>query len=322
MRHFDFPVLAATRAVRFGERLLIAALLIVVVLFATSGRAAAQTQRSFASPELAVEALLQAVQAQDAAALVAVLGPAREWLFSGDRVADRAAAKRFADRYKAKHRIAAEGDKATLLLDEDDYPFAFPLVRTGSEWRFDTDAGKETLLARRIGGNELSAIEVLRAIVDAQIDYASADRNGNGVLEYARKFQSTPGKRDGLYWKAKAGEPESPLGPLISHASAQGYTKAKEGPTPYHGYLFRLLDGQGKPGSADAIDYVVRGRAIGGFAVVAYPAKYGNTGIMTFVVNHDGVVHQADLGPQTGAIAAKMRRMELGSAWTKVEAKK
>jgi hypothetical protein len=304
-----------------GERLLLAALLIVA-LFATSGRAAAQTQRSFATTELAVEALLQAVQAQDAAALLAVLGPAREWLFSGDRVADRAAAKRFVDAYKVKHRIAAEGDQATLLFGEDDYPFAFPLARSGGVWRFDTDAGKETLLARRIGGNELAAIEVLLAIVDAQIDYASADRDSNGVLEYARKFESSPGKRDGLYWKAKAGEPESPLGPLLAHASAQGYTKAKEGPTPYHGYLFRLLDGQGKPGSADAIDYVVRGRTIGGFAVVAYPAKYGNTGIMTFVVNHEGVVRQADLGPQTAAIAAKMRRMELGPAWTKVELKK
>ncbi|MDH4180761.1 MAG: DUF2950 domain-containing protein [Betaproteobacteria bacterium] len=321
MRTHDNQAPGAASFARAGGRLLTATLL-AFALLAFSGGAAAQTQRSFATPDLAVEALLQAVQAQDAAALVAVLGPAREWLFTGDRVADRAMTKSFADAYKAKHRIAAEGDKATLLIGADDYPFAFPLVRTGSEWRFDTEAGKDTLLARRIGGNELAAIEVLRAIVDAQIEYASADRNGNGVLEYARKFESSPGKRDGLYWKAKAGEPESPLGPLLAHASAQGYTKAKQGPTPYHGYLFRLLDGQGKPGAPDAVDYVVRGRTIGGFAAVAYPAKYGNTGIMTFVVNHDGVVHQADLGPKTAAIAGKTKRMVLGPAWTRVDAKK
>ena len=321
MRTLDIQVPDAAKVARIGARLLIAALL-CFALFAPAGPAAAQTQRSFASPEQAVDALLQAVHAQDAAALVAVLGPAREWLFTGDRVADRAMTKRFADSYKAKHRIAAEGDKATLLIGADDYPFAFPLVRNGSEWRFDTDAGKDTLLARRIGGNELAAIEVLRAIVDAQLEYASVDRNGNGVLEYARRIDSSPGKRDGLYWKAKAGEPESPLGPLLAHASAQGYTKSKEGPTPYHGYLFRLLDGQGKPGAPDAIDYVVRGRTIGGFAVVAYPAKYGNTGIMTFVVNHEGTVYQADLGPTTTAIAGKTKRMVLGPAWTKVEAKK
>lgn len=320
MRKVNIRVPAAGIARAAGR--FVTAALFAVALFAPAGAASAQTQRSFATPELAVEALLQAVQAQDAAALVAVLGPARAWLFTGDRVADRAAAKRFADAYKAKHRILTEGDKGSLLIGEDDFPFAFPLVRNGDAWRFDTDAGKETLLARRIGGNELAAIQVLRAIVDAQVEYASADRNGNGVLEYARKFASSPGKRDGLYWKAKAGEPESPLGPLLAHASAQGYTKAKEGPTPYHGYLFRLLDGQGKPGAPDAVDYVVRGRTIGGFAVVAYPAKYGNTGIMTFVVNHDDVVYQADLGPNTAAIAGKTKRMVLGPAWTRVDEKK
>lgn len=302
----------------------IARVIVLVMLFAAPGLTSAQTQRTFATPDQAVEALVQALQAQDRAALLAVLGPAREWIFSGDRVADRSTAEQFVAAYRAKHRIAQEGERAMLLLGADEYPFAFPLARNGALWRFDTDAGKEELLARRIGRNELSAIEVLRAIVDAQLEYASADRNGNGVLEYARKFASTPGTRDGLYWKAKEGEPQSPLGPLVAHAASQGYAKAKEkeGPTPYHGYLFRMLDGQGKAGAADAIDYVVRGRAIGGFAVVAYPVKYGNTGIMTFVVSHDGVVHQADLGPKTAATAGAMKRMELGSGWTKVEPRK
>lgn len=315
-----FPRLVRARVA--GERLILLAVLILMVLLATSGQAAASSQRAFATPQEAVDALMQAVQAQDASALIGVLGPAREWLFTADRVADRARAKQFADTYRSKHRIAQEGERATLLIGDDDYPFAFPLVRQGAQWRFDTEAGKETLLARRIGENELSAIQVLRAIVDAQMEYASADRNGDGVVEYAQKFESTRGKRDGLFWRVKDGEPPSPLGPLLARAADEGYKKADKGPTPYHGYQFRMLKGLGKRGTPQAVDFVVRGRAIGGFAVVAYPARYANTGIMTFVVSHDGVIHQADLGPNTATIGAKMQRLELGPSWTKVEAGK
>lgn len=306
---------------RAGEKLVLLIVLVALVLLATSGRALAESQREFATPQEGVDALLAAVQAQDAAALLAVLGPARSWIFSGDRVADRAMWKRFAEVYKAKHRIDTEGDTATLLIGEDDYPFAFPLVRSGGAWRFDTAAGREQLLARRIGENELSAIQVLRAIVDAQREYASADRNGDGVVEYATRFLSTRGKRDGLYWSVKEGEPPSPLGPLIARAAGEGYRKAEEGPTPYHGYQFRMLKGKGKAGAADGVDFVVRGRAIGGFAVVAYPARYGNTGIMSFVVGDDGRVFEADLGPKSAEIGGRMQRMVLGPQWSEVAVK-
>ena len=204
--------------------------------------------------------------------------PAEGWLFSGDRNADRAAVERFVARYRAKHAIVVDGDRATLTIGEDDFPFAFPLVRSGALWRFDTEAGKEELLARRIGENELSAIKVLQAIADAQREYATVDRNRNGILEYATRIDSSPGKKDGLFWRVKDGEAPSPLGPLLARASAEGYTKDKQAPTPYHGYYFRLLPGQAASAKSGALDYTIRGRTIGGFAAVAYPANYGNTG--------------------------------------------
>jgi hypothetical protein len=312
---------ASTRML--GEKLVLLVVLVVVVLLATSGRAVA-AQPDFASPEEAVAALVTALDGKSREPVAAILGATGEWMSSGDRVADRRTVASFLERYRAKHAITLDSDRATLVVGEDDFPFAFPLVRTGARWRFDADAGKDEMLARRIGANELTAIQVLRAIVDAQLEYASVDRNGDGVVEYAKKFRSTPGKRDGLYWKAKAGEPESPLGPLLAQASAEGYgqDKSKSGVTPYHGYVFRMLDGQGKPGAPDAIDYVVRSHKIGGFAVLAYPAKYGNTGIMTFAVTHDGVVVETDLGPQTAALGGKMKRLELGPSWHKVAASK
>jgi len=176
------------------------------------------------------------------------------------------------------------------------------------------------MLARRIGRNELDVIDVMLAIVDAQREYASADRDRNGALEYARKFASSAGKQDGLYWPTKAGEPQSPLGPLVVRATGEGYAKQK-GPTPYHGYHFRMLKGQGPGASGGALDYVVRGRMIGGFAAIAYPAKYGSSGVMTFIVNHDGVVYQKDLGPQTATRAAAITKFDPGQGWTAVPAK-
>ncbi len=317
MRHESGRSIAFVRTL--GERLILLIVLVALMLLATGAHAS--SQRTFASPQEAVDALVQAVQSQDPAAVLAVIGPAQPWLFSGDRVADRARGKRFVEVYKAKHSIAVDGDTATLLVGTDDYPFAFPLVRNGTLWRFDTEAGKDQLLARRIGENELHAIQTLRAIVDAQLEYASQDRNGDGVVEYARTFGSRPGKHDGLYWPVKEGEPPSPLGSLLARASAEGYKKAKDGPTPYHGYLYRMLEGLGRTGAPDAVDFVVKGRAIGGFAVVAYPAKYGNTGIMTFAVTHQGEVYEADLGPQSGTVGAAMQRLELGPAWKKVPAR-
>ena len=291
------------------------------VLAASGALAATPAQKSFATPDDAASALVKAVKARDRNAMLAALGNTSEWLSSGDANADRAAAARFVADYDQKHTIALDGDKATLTIGNEDFPFAFPLVKSGDKWRFDTAAGKEQLLARRIGGNELSVIKVLQAIVDAEQEYASEDRVGDGVLAYAQRILSRPGKRDGLYWPAKAGEPQSPLGVLVAQATDQGYKQGEKTPTPYHGYYYRMLKGQGKNAGSGAFDYVVRGRGIAGYAVVAYPAKYGNSGIMSFIVNQDGKIYQADLGPETKAKAEALQRFDPGKGWTVVDAK-
>ena len=300
--------------------LCLAPLLLAIGFVSVAG--AAETQRSFASPDEAASALVQVVRAHDKPKVTAIIGPgADQWMSSGDAVADRAAGEGFVAAYDQKHAIVPDGDaRAKLTIGADDWPFAFPLVKVDGRWRFDTAAGKDEMLARRIGRNELDVIDVMLAIVDAQREYASADRDRNGALEYARKFASSAGKQDGLYWPTKAGEPQSPLGPLVVRATGEGYAKQK-GPTPYHGYHFRMLKGQGPGASGGALDYVVRGRMIGGFAAIAYPAKYGSSGVMTFIVNHDGVVYQKDLGPQTATRAAAITKFDPGQGWTAVPAK-
>jgi hypothetical protein len=284
--------------------------------------AAANAQRTFDTPEAAAEALVKAAKARDRVAVRAILG-ADAAIYSGDAVDDRSAAERFIARYAEKHAIAKEGDaRATLNVGADETPFAYPLAKTPAGWRFDTAAGNDEVLARRIGANELAAINVMLAIVDAQQEYASADRDKSGLRTYAAKFASTPGRKDGLYWKAKPGEPLSPLGPLVTQASGEGYGKEKEkgaGPAPYHGYHFRLLKSQGPAASGGAFDYVVKGRMIGGFAAIAWPARYGNSGVMTFIVNHDGVVYERDLGPDTAKLAAAIRRFDPAAGWSAVK---
>jgi hypothetical protein len=281
---------------------------------------AAATQRDFATPEEAAQALVQAAKAHDRTATLALLGKdAASWISSGDPAADRAAVARFVAAYDARHRVVRDDGKATLTLGGDDFPFAFPIVRSGQRWHFDTVAGKTEMLARRIGENELSAIKVLQAIVDAQHDYASADRNGDGVLTYAQKFASSPGMHDGLYWPVEAGQAPSPLGELLARASREGFQASAGRPTPYHGYYYRLLERQGRHAPGGALDYVVGGRAIGGFAVLAYPARYGNSGIMSFIVNQDGKIHQRDLGPDTQAKALQMQEYDPDPGWTPVD---
>ena len=288
---------------------------LLVALLPSWALAADQT---YATPEEAVAALAAAVAAHDKKQIQAVLGTSDQSIESGDPVADKAAAERFSASYAEKHALSIEGDTAKLTLGKDDFPFAFPLVKKGDRWRFDTTAGRNELLARRIGQNELSAINVLEAIADAQRDYASEDRDGDGVLAYARKFMSSPGKHDGLYWPTKEGEAPSPLGPLVVQAAGEGYRASKAGPAAYHGYHYRMLKGQAQTADAPAFDYVVRGRAIGGFGVVAYPAKYGSSGIMTFIVNHDGKVYEADLGPKTTERATAMQRFDPAKGWSPV----
>jgi hypothetical protein len=294
--------------------------LLLTLCVASQAYAAASSQKTFATPEEAADALVRAVKGHDRAATLAVLGDAGDWISSGDAAADRSTTERFVTEYDVKHSIVREGDRATLTIGAEDFPFAFPLVRSGEHWRFDTASGKIELLWRRVGANELGAIKVLQAIVDAERDYASEDRNGDGVLAYAQKFASSPGKRDGLYWPANAGEPESPLGVLVAQAAGEGYKKA-EPRTPYHGYYYRMLKGQGRSAEAGAFDYVVRGRGIAGFGVVAYPAKYGNSGIMTFIVNQDGRIYQSDLGKETRTKAEAMQRFDPGKGWTTVDVK-
>lgn len=284
--------------------------------------APAMTQQSFATPEDAAKALVEAVRAKDSNAVLAVLGPkARRWLLSGDAVADRRAAERFLTNYERKHALSesAEG-RAFLLAGEDDWPFPAPLVKKPDGWVFDSAAGREELINRRVGANELSAIQTLLATVDAQREYAVNDLDGDGFNDYAQRFVSTPGKRDGLFWPVSADEPLSPLGPLVGLATREGYGKKSEGkPVPYHGYHFRMLSEQGKSAPGGAYSYLIKGKMIGGFAAIAYPAKYGVSGVMTFVVNHDATVYQKNLGKNTPATALKMRSFSPDASWTKAQ---
>jgi hypothetical protein len=270
-------------------------------------------QRTFASAEEAGKALAEAVRSADVAKLLAVVGPqAKSWLSSGDEVADRADWKRFLDAYDKKNSIAMQGDKAVLQCGDDEWPFPAPIVKKGSAWAFDANSGREEVINRRVGRNELDTIQVLLAVVDAQREYA---QQSDGA--YARHIRSTPGKKDGLYWATGPGEKESPLGPLAASASREGYKGEAAAPAAFHGYRYRIVTAQGKDAKGGAYDYVVNGRMIGGFAIVAWPASYGLSGVKSFVVNHDGVVFEKDLGPGTEAAAQKITRFNPDSTWQK-----
>jgi hypothetical protein len=266
-----------------------------------------------------VTGLVHAIRADDKKALLNILGPeATTLVSSGDPVADKNARARFVAEYDRAHRLVGGGGKLSLYIGADDFPFPIPLVPDGAVWRFDAAAGKEEILNRRIGKNELEAIQVCLGYVDAQREYHSEPRSADGVREYARRLASTPGRRDGLFWETKPGDKASPLGPLLARARAAGYRPGQGGkPTPYHGYYYRIVTAQG-PGAPDgAYDYVGHGRMIGGFALVAFPATYGVSGVMTFIVNHDGVVYQKDLGPNTATLAAALKQFDPGAGWTK-----
>jgi hypothetical protein len=276
----------------------------------------ADAQENFKTPDEAVSALIAAAKSADQKALTRLLGPgSAEIVSSGDAVADADARRRVIEAYDAKHKVTMEGaDKAVLILGAEDWPFPIPLVRKDGTWRFDTAAGRDEILYRRIGRNELSAIQACLAYVDAQHDYAEKDRAGSGAGIYAQRIVSRPGKKDGLYWPAVAGEDESPLGELVASATAEGY-RAGQQRVPYHGYYYKVLTRQGPKAPGGALDYVVRGKMIGGFALVAYPAEYGNSGIMTFLVNHQGVIFEKDLGPRTATIAAGMTAFDPDGTW-------
>ena len=277
-----------------------------------------QAQQSYPTPEDAAAALAAAVKSGQNSAIVKVLGKeAEDIVFSGDEVADADTRQRFTSMYDFRHLIKAERNKkATLMLGPDDFPFAIPLVNTKTGWEFDTDEGRIEVLYRRIGRNELDSIQTCLAFVDAENEYADKDR-GEGADVYAQRIVSTPGKKDGLFWRDDA-DP-SPLGALVAQASAEGY-KTGEGPAPYHGYYFRILKGQGPDAPGRAFSYVVKGKMIGGFALIAWPAEYGNSGVMTFLVNHVGTVYQKDLGKRTESIASRTTLFDPDQTWKKVDA--
>ncbi len=280
-------------------------------------------QKTFATPEEAARALAEAVRAEDVNALLAVVGPgARSWLASGDAVADRADWRKFLAAYDQKNRISQSADnRAVLLVGDSDWPFPAPLLRKGDGWVFDAAAGREEIINRRIGRNELDAIQTLLAIVDAQREYAVGDLDGNGWSDYAQRFVSSAGARDGLFWPVDADQQPSPLGPLVGAATREGYVRKAnaDAPSAYHGYRYRMLSAQGKDAAGGAFSYLVNGRMIGGFAVVAWPAKYDVSGIMTFIVNHDGTVYQKNLGKNTEATALKMSIFNPDPSWKKAE---
>ena len=283
-------------------------------------------QKTFKSPEEAVKSIIDATRSHDTKGMLAIFGPAgKEIISSGDEVADKAGRERFVKACEEMTKLEKETDKkVTLVVGNNEWPFPIPIVKKGETWVFDTMAGKEELLNRTIGKNELNTIQACLAYVDAQREYAMKDRDSNNLREYAQKFGSTKGKKDGLYWEAKEGEEQSPLGPIAAQAVREGYTGRKTGdkPVPYHGYFYRILKAQGKNAPGGAYDYMVNGKMIGGFALVAFPAEYGASGIMTFIVNHDGVVHQKDLGRETGKIASAMTKYDPDKTWKKVEDQK
>ncbi|MCM8596721.1 DUF2950 domain-containing protein [Accumulibacter sp.] len=306
---------------------LAAALLVSAVptVAAASPAAAARTvaQPGYATPGDAAQALAEAVRAEDLKALVGVLGTAsRSWLSSGDPVIDRRDWERFLAAYDRKHTISEVSDgRAILLVGDDGWPFPAPLVRNGERWRFDSAAGKDEILNRRIGRNELDTIQTLLAVVDAQREYAAGDLDGNGSYDYARRFISSTGQRDGLYWPVAEGERPSPLGPLVGAAAREGYAARAAGnePAAYHGYRYRILTAQGKDAPGGAYDYLVGDRLIGGFAVLAYPARYGVSGVMSFIVSHDGTIYQKNLGPASEAVARRMTRFNPDASWRKLD---
>lgn len=289
---------------------------LVLLVAAAMAPARAAEQRTFASPEQAFEALLGDLRSDNVKDLLAIFGPAvLPVLDSGDPVSDRSARERFVAAYSAKHRFIEADGAVTVIMGDEDWPFPIPLKKVGDAWRFDTAAGIEELIDRRVGRNELAMVDIALAYYDAQHDYADLMLQRKGSAEYARRIVSSPGKKDGLYWPTASGEEASPLGPRFAAARREGYAGTGE---PFHGYFFKVLAAQGEHADGGALDYVVNGRMIGGFGLVAWPANYGVTGVMSFIINHDGVVYEKNLGRQTDSIARAMTRFDPDSSWRKI----
>jgi len=300
---------------------IIALSVMVIMTFAGTSFAAAK-QKSFVSAEEAVKALVTAARNNNDSELLAIFGPeGRDLIFSGDKVSDKQRREKFLADYDEQNKLVPEGDSMILVISKKEWPFPIPITKKGETWFFDTKKGIEEVLNRRIGMNELFTIQTVLAVVDAQREYAMIDHDGDGLREYAEKFASDPGKQNGLYWMTKEGEDPSPLGELLVKAKAEGYSRkdSKGNPVPYHGYFYKILKAQGKNAPGGAYDYIINGNLIGGFAVVAWPAKYGNSGVMTFVINHDGVVYQKNLGKDTEKVAKAITKYDPDKTWKKVQ---
>jgi hypothetical protein len=299
------------------------ALVLAGVVPALSGHLMAAGEQTFNSPDQAVSALLTAATNHDTNAMHQIFGPEGHQLVSPDVVQATEEFNAFLQRLTEKNQLSTNSDSSlTLKIGVDAWPFPIPLVERNGQWAFDTAAGAAEILNRRVGRDELGAIDVCHAYVDAQHEYASQDRMGDGVLAYARFLHSTPGTHDGLFWPAKPDEALSPLGPLVAAARVEGYhrpaTMLNDEQAPYHGYYFKILTCQGKHAPGGKYDYIINGRMIAGFALVAWPAKWGNTGVMSFIVNQQGKVYQCNLGKDTVKVAACMNRFDPDSRWTPV----
>ncbi len=294
--------------------------LLFVLAVALPVAVSAAEQRTFATPDEAVDALMTALKADDDAALIAIFGEAhKDVVVTPDRAANSAGRAKAAAAMQTYHLLEEQGnDRRVLLIGDQAWPLPIPIVKTGDRWRFATEQGEDEIINRRIGANERNAIVVLNAYLDAQKEYASQDRNGDGVLQYAQRLGSTAGKHDGLYWPADAakGEEPSPFGPLVAESAA--YLKGHQAGDAYRGYHFRILSRQGKSAPGGAYSYVINGRMIAGFAMVAYPAQYGESGVMTFIVSQNGKIFEKNLGKSSAEIGAKMTAFDPSTGWKEV----
>jgi Protein of unknown function (DUF2950) len=275
-------------------------------------------EKTFATPQEAGKALYSTVKADDKTAILAVLGPsASSIIASGDEVQDKNNAANFLRRFEQMNRWAEEvGGEQMLFIGAENWPFPVPLKKNSAgQWYFDSKQGLQEILFRRVGKNELTTIQVCENLVDGQNEYFEQTHDGDTVHQYAQKFGSDPGKQNGLYWKVAEGQPESPIGPLVAESTSEGYGGKHDSPQPFHGYFYRILTGQGPHAKGGAKSYIVDGKMTGGFAFVAYPAEYRNSGVMTFLVDQSGVVFQKDLGPKTTDIAKEMKAYNPDKTW-------
>jgi hypothetical protein len=308
-----------TRKISVVIRLLMVAL---IIPFAACNKSDKPSIKAFASPDEAGNGLLEAAKSGDQNAVLNIFGPeSKEIIFSGDAVQDKAAVDTFVATYGMMHRWRKMPDGAqVLMIGADNFPFPIPLKRNSAgQWFFDTAAGKNEILARRIGRNELAVIDICGALADAQADYFSQVHDGGNTKQYALKFISDTGKQNGLYWESPEDQPKSPLGPLAAFATDEGYSVKSNAHAPFHGYNFHMLKGQGSNAHGGAKDYVVDGKMVDGYGFVAYPAEYGNSGVMTFIINQDGVLFQKDLGKTTTEVATAMTEFDPGDGWSPVE---